>query len=94
MGGAIAMSSTAIALKQLAEQGEITSRHGRLALGILLFQDLAILPLLILADAWSQSDTIALTAILKQMVVATTALLAAAVMPAATPISRERSPRH
>ncbi|MBB3320457.1 Kef-type K+ transport system membrane component KefB [Rhizobium sp. BK181] len=85
------MSSTAIALKQLAEQGEITSRH---ALGILLFQDLATLPLLILADAWSQSDTIALTAILKQMVVATTALLAAAVMPAATPISRERSPRH
>ncbi|MCS3743343.1 MULTISPECIES: cation:proton antiporter [unclassified Rhizobium] len=80
MGGAIAMSSTAIALKQLAEQGEITSRHGRLALGILLFQDLATLPLLILADAWSKDGTLAPMAILKQMAVATAALLAAAII--------------
>lgn len=80
MGGVIAMSSTAIALKQLAEQGEITSRHGRLALGILLFQDLATLPLLVLVDAWSQDGTLAPMAILKQMAVAATALLAAAVI--------------
>lgn len=80
MGGIIAMSSTAIALKQLAEQGEITSRHGRLALGILLFQDLATLPLLILADAWSQDGALAPMVILKQMVIATMALMGAAVI--------------
>jgi monovalent cation:H+ antiporter-2, CPA2 family len=80
MGGAIAMSSTAVTLKQLAEQGEITSRHGRLALGILLFQDLATLPLIILVGAWSQDGTLAPTEILKQMAVATTALVAAALI--------------
>ncbi|MDX2265504.1 MAG: cation:proton antiporter [Hyphomicrobiales bacterium] len=80
MGGAIAMSSTAVTLKQLAEQGEITSRHGRLALGILLFQDLATLPLLILADAWSRQGAPDPIAILQQIAVATVALAAAAVI--------------
>jgi CPA2 family monovalent cation:H+ antiporter-2 len=80
IGGAIAMSSTAVTLKQLAEQGEITSRHGRLSLGILLFQDLATLPLIILVGAWSQNGSLAPMAILNQMAVATVALLAAAVI--------------
>jgi hypothetical protein len=35
------MSSTAVALKQLADQGELGSQHGRLATGVLLFQELA-----------------------------------------------------
>lgn len=51
IGGAVAMSSTAIAAKQLSDQGELSSQHGRLALGMLLFQDLATLPFLILIDA-------------------------------------------
>lgn len=80
MGGAIAMSSTAVTLKQLAEQGEITSRHGRLAIGILLFEDLATLPLIILVGAWSQGGTLAPLEILKQMAVASAALVAAAVI--------------
>jgi CPA2 family monovalent cation:H+ antiporter-2 len=80
MGGAIAMSSTAVTLKQLAEQGEITSRHGRLSLGILLFQDLATLPLIILVGAWSQNGALAPMEIVKQMVVATTALVAAGII--------------
>jgi K+:H+ antiporter len=46
VGGAVAMSSTAVTLKQLAEQGEISTEHGRLALGLLLFQDVATLPFL------------------------------------------------
>lgn len=46
-GGALAMSSTAIVVKQLNEQLEIHSRHGRLALGVLLFQDLAVVPFLV-----------------------------------------------
>ncbi len=48
IGGAFAMSSTAIALKQLGEQGELQAIHGRIATGILLFQDLAAIPFLVL----------------------------------------------
>lgn len=53
IGGAVAMSSTAIAAKQLSDQQELNTPHGRIALGILLFQDLATLPFLILTDALS-----------------------------------------
>ena len=57
IGGTIAMSSTAIVIKQLAEQLELNSRHGRLSIGILLFQDLAVIPFLILIPALSgQAD--------------------------------------
>jgi len=47
IGGALALSSTAIVVKQLQEQLEIHSRHGRNALGILLFQDLSVVPFLV-----------------------------------------------
>ncbi len=46
IGVALAMSSTAIVLKQLRDRGELSSRHGRVSVGILIFQDLATLPLL------------------------------------------------
>ncbi|HKL78463.1 MAG TPA: monovalent cation:proton antiporter-2 (CPA2) family protein [Gammaproteobacteria bacterium] len=48
VGGILALSSTAIVVKQLADQLELQSRHGRTALGILLFQDLAVVPFLVL----------------------------------------------
>ncbi len=51
IGAMFAMSSTAIAMKQLTEQLEQNSRHGRHALGVLLFQDLAVVPFLILVPA-------------------------------------------
>ncbi len=64
VGGAVAMSSTAIVIKQLSEQLELNSRHGRLAVGILLLQDLAVIPFLILipslAGAEEQSVALAL----------------------------------
>lgn len=41
VGAALAMSSTAIVLKQLGEQLELPTSHGRIATGILLFQDIA-----------------------------------------------------
>ncbi len=47
VGGIVSMSSTAIVIKQLNEQLEINSRHGRNAIGILIFQDLAVIPFLI-----------------------------------------------
>ncbi|TCV80081.1 monovalent cation:proton antiporter family protein [Sulfurirhabdus autotrophica] len=51
LGGALAMSSTAIVSKMLSERLELQSPHGRQVIGVLLFQDLAVVPLLILIPA-------------------------------------------
>lgn len=51
LGGALAMSSTAIVSKMLAERLELNSAHGRQIIGVLLFQDLAVVPLLIMIPA-------------------------------------------
>jgi CPA2 family monovalent cation:H+ antiporter-2 len=51
LGGALAMSSTAIVSKLLAERMQLESAHGREIIGVLLFQDLAVVPLLILIPA-------------------------------------------
>ncbi len=51
IGGMLAMSSTAIVMKLLIEQLEQNSRHGRHAFGVLLFQDLVVVPFLILIPA-------------------------------------------
>ena len=53
IGGALAMSSTAIVIRQLGEQAELNRTHARIAVGILLFQDLAFVPLLALESAVS-----------------------------------------
>ncbi len=46
IGLALALSSTAFTLQTLEEKGELTARHGRLAFSVLLFQDLAAIPLI------------------------------------------------
>ncbi|HET7200141.1 MAG TPA: cation:proton antiporter, partial [Burkholderiales bacterium] len=51
LGGAIAMSSTAIVIRVLAERLQLETAHGRDIIGVLLFQDLAVVPLLILIPA-------------------------------------------
>jgi monovalent cation:H+ antiporter-2, CPA2 family len=51
VGGAVSMSSTAIVMRQLTDQGESNRSHGRLAFAVLLFQDLAFVPLLAMATA-------------------------------------------
>ncbi len=56
LGGAVAMSSTAIVLQQLTQQGELNRTHGRLAFGTLLFQDLAVVPFLALAGVLASAD--------------------------------------
>ncbi|MCE9685088.1 monovalent cation:proton antiporter-2 (CPA2) family protein [Shewanella sp. AS16] len=48
IGSAVALSSTAIVLKLLNEQSWLRRRHGELSVSVLLFQDLAVVPLLIL----------------------------------------------
>lgn len=54
LGGVLAMSSTAIVMKLLTERLELDTPHGRNIFGVLLFQDLAVVPLLILIPALAQ----------------------------------------
>lgn len=46
VGLALSLSSTAFALQTLEEKGELTTRHGRLSFSILLFQDIAAIPMI------------------------------------------------
>jgi glutathione-regulated potassium-efflux system protein KefB len=52
-GLALSLSSTAFALQVLEEKGELALRHGRLAFAVLLFQDLAAIPLIALAPLFA-----------------------------------------
>lgn len=61
VGGALALSSTAIVAKQLSDQLEMQSRHGQLSIAILLFQDLAVVPLLVIIPILSMGDEHSLT---------------------------------
>jgi len=54
---ALALSSTAIVLKILNENNDIIQSHGQKSLGILLFQDLAVIPIMILISILSISDS-------------------------------------
>ena len=56
LGSAMAMSSTAILVKLMAERLELDSEHGKRVMGILLFQDLAVVPLLVLIPALGRAD--------------------------------------
>ncbi|MDI9335277.1 MAG: cation:proton antiporter [Cytophagales bacterium] len=51
LSAALAMSSTAIVAKLLAERAELQSEHGKRIMGVLLFQDIAVVPLLVLIPA-------------------------------------------
>lgn len=51
LSAVLAMSSTAIVVKLLSERLEMASEHGKRVMGVLLFQDLAVVPLLVLIPA-------------------------------------------
>src|SRR4051812_32617626 len=51
LSGALAMSSTAIVVKMMSDRLELDSEHGKRVMGVLLFQDLAVVPLLVLIPA-------------------------------------------
>lgn len=55
LSSALAMSSTAIVIKLMSERLEMESEHGKRVMGILLFQDLAVVPLLVLIPALAAS---------------------------------------
>jgi CPA2 family monovalent cation:H+ antiporter-2 len=54
LGGVFAMSSTAVITKLLAERMQLDSVHGREIMGVLLFQDLAVVPLLVIIPSLTQ----------------------------------------
>ena len=54
LGGVFAMSSTAVLTKLLAERMQFDTAHGREILGVLLFQDLAVVPLLVIIPSLTQ----------------------------------------
>jgi len=51
LGFLVALSSTAIVLKGLTERGEVDAPHGKLIVGMLLFQDLCVVPMILLVPA-------------------------------------------
>jgi len=56
VGLALALSSTAFALQMLAEKNQLTTKHGRAAFSILLFQDIAAIPILALTPLLGLPD--------------------------------------
>jgi monovalent cation:H+ antiporter-2, CPA2 family len=63
LGGALALSSTAIVSKLLVERQELNSAHGREVMGITLAQDIAVVPLLILIPAFAKPSDLLLQAL-------------------------------
>ncbi|TFH39689.1 MAG: potassium transporter KefB, partial [ANME-2 cluster archaeon] len=80
IGFLVALSSTAIVLKLLSERGEVESPHGKLAIGILIFQDLSIIIMVMLVPVLAGSDDSSLTwavlSILKAFVIVALVLAA------------------
>lgn len=58
MGSVIALSSTGVVMPALARRSEVDSVHGRFALGILLVQDLAVIPLVLVVAALGGTGTV------------------------------------
>ena len=57
LGAALAMSSTAIVSRMLAEKMQLDSAQGREVVGVLLFQDLAVVPFLVLIPALASDES-------------------------------------
>lgn len=58
IGAILALSSTACVLRLLVRRAEIDSIHGRNALGILLFQDMAVVPLILIVESLGGGATV------------------------------------
>ena len=74
IGAAMALSSTAIVLKMLNANGDINQEYGQRALGILLFQDIAVIPIMLMITMFSTHD-IPVTTLLLQTGIAALAMM-------------------
>ena len=85
LGCVVAVSSTAVVLRGLSTRGELDSPHGRLAVGILLFQDLCVVPMLlaapILAGQQSSTREIAVAAIIGILILMGVLVAASRIVP-------------
>ncbi len=77
IGGVMSLSSTALVMKLLPEQLEQNSRHGRAAFGVLLFQDLIVVPLMILIPAMAGAGEQGITVLLGLTLIKSIIVLAA-----------------
>jgi len=75
IGLTLALSSTAYVMQLLQERGEIASRHGSTAFAVLLMQDLAIVPLLVLVPIFSESGALLSTVPLWEQIAIVTGML-------------------
>ncbi len=75
MGGVLAMSSTAIVSKFLSEQAQLHSPHGKQIMGVLLFQDMAVIPLLVLVPVLAMPANLIAGAIVAALFKAAAALV-------------------
>jgi len=57
IGFVLSLSSTAIVLKVYADRMEFDSGHGKISIGILLFQDMAVIPMMLLIPSFRQWET-------------------------------------
>jgi CPA2 family monovalent cation:H+ antiporter-2 len=70
LGMLVSLSSTAIVLKLLSDKGDLETPQGKISLGILIFQDLAIVPMLLLVDTFGSGETVSFLSILSRIGVA------------------------
>ena len=98
LGAGFALSSTAVVLHMLIERREIASTRGRVAFAVLLFQDLAVVPLLALVPLLGRPDASILPALGGALAKATAAILVILavgrliVRPALRAVARGRAP--
>lgn len=86
LGFLFSLSSTAIVLKMLQERGELASLHGRVSLGILIFQDLIVVPMMLVlpilaGEAENPWQLLGLLILKVLLVISVIALLARFVVP-------------
>lgn len=73
-GMLISLSSTAIVLKLLADKNELEAPHGRIALGILIFQDLAVVPMMLMLPVLGAGSGVVISAIMLKLLIAAAVL--------------------
>lgn len=77
LGAVVALSSTAVVIRTLSDRAELDAVHGRQALGILLFQDVMVVPLMVLIAAINGDGSIAQVGVLLVKEIGLTVLLLA-----------------
>ena len=65
LGFVVALSSTAVAIKMLDEIGELRTRIGQMTVGVLIAQDLAVVPMMLVVGSFDEGGTIGLDAVVK-----------------------------